>query len=182
MINDGDTIDAIRTFLTSCPPIYDFPLGGSDAIPIEPEKRLLEALARIGQFELAEIPVVRQALTIRDAYSLVTFTTRMAIFSVRSGSTVPILTTIAMIVIDDGLVDWRDVLTALSIIEDCAARMSLDIGELLNSVIPLATEKRRHSIRNGYLGRPVAMRSPAVMGFVPSGENASFLFVRRRHG
>jgi hypothetical protein len=170
-------VSSLREFLQSLPRNFNFPLGGPSVIPSTPEQNLLTALEGNPQIDPAELALFRQHLNVRDAYSLVTFAVRMAVWAVRSESPQRLRAGLFTVVIDDGTVDWRDILRALAILEDCSARLGLNFKTEIGQRLDLATDRRRRLISESYLSRQPAMRSPAAMGFRADGSGESFCYV-----
>lgn len=169
----------IADFFRSRPSGCDFPTGGIIEIPLPSEQALLEAIEQSAPLGEAELLPFRKNLTIRDTYSLLIFAVRMAILAARTGAPGIFRAGLLGVVVDDEVADWRDVLTALSIIEDCASRIGLDFRSELEKALELATEGRRKTIHEGYLSRSPEMRTTRIMGFVPSGEGKSLRYVHR---
>jgi hypothetical protein len=63
------------------------------------------------------------------------------------------------------LVDWRDSIRALSLIEDSARRLGLDLRERMIPLRVLMTERQARTIFEDYFERPSEMRSIGVMRF-----------------
>lgn len=164
-MTDNPLPSAVRQFLASCPPSYHFPTGGSSPIPSGDELLLLEALKSRRPTQRADLKPIADQIDPGAAYSLVIFAVRMAIHSARQRESSALLAALPALVVDDDFVDYRDLLGALSIIEDCAARIGLDASAVFEQVAGLASPRRSGTIRNGYLARTPDMRIPAVMGF-----------------
>ena len=174
---DQPLISNFRTFLKSCPRHYDFPMGGSTVLPLESELQLVVAIQMVKGVSKRDCDEFRQLLNVRDAYSLVIFSVRMAVLAVRKQDSSFLRTGLIGLVLDDGVVDWRDVIVALAIIEDCSARIAINSETVIESVLGLATTQRRSDICTNYLTRPSNMRSVEVLGFCATGENESLSYI-----
>ncbi len=162
-MNPVATLHAIRRFLSSSPRDYDFPLGGEVAIPIDAERDLLTALPASVSVEL--LGMIRPTIQRQDAYTLVIFAVRMAVFAARTKDPIPIKKSLWLLCVDDNEVDWRDVLVALAIIEDCSTNSGTDFRNSLEEVADLAPHRRQHTLREGYLGRTPEMRAVETFGY-----------------
>ena len=161
-----ETISATWAFLGFLPEeYYFFPSGGDLAIPLTSEEEFLQALEK-GQAELAEVvPAVRMRLSRKQAYALAIFAVRMAILGAKTKGAGVIRHSLISLMFDDDLVDSRDILCALSLVEDCGSRVAMDTGNLLETLVEIATWKRRETIVDGYLARPPNMRTIDVFGY-----------------
>ena len=86
----------------------------------------------------------------------------MAILAARKRAVHILSASIFGIIVDDNLVDWRDTLVALLVIEDCAIRLGTELDLVVQDAARVASERRR-SIIAGYLARPAEMRRIKVM-------------------
>ena len=118
---------------------------------------------------------VRPSLTKRQAYDLVGFTLRSLVHFARVEEAEKMPSVLFTLALDDDLVDWRDMLRALSIAEDCMARNGYDFPESIQQAKALASEPRRSTI-DGYLDREPDMRKTEVMGFQAVGDGKSFTY------
>lgn len=149
-------------------------------IPAPTEQMLLETLKQYSPINSHDLATVRQGLGVRHAYSLMIFAVRMAIHGARTGSADVIRMGMLGLAVDDGVVDWRDVLIALSLVEDCASRLGLDFGEEIEKLASLATEERKRIMLEGYLPRSSEMRAIDVMGFKATEGSEGLQYVRLR--
>lgn len=155
----------LRNYLAACPPNFDFPWGGETPIPFGAELELMEALSNIDGITRDSLVQLRNALTRRQAYELVIFAVRVAVCSVRTNSARLVDSAILAFLVDDCLVDWRDSIRALSLIEDSARRLGLDLRERMIPLRVLMTERQARTIFEDYFERPSEMRSIGVMRF-----------------
>jgi hypothetical protein len=156
---------AISQFLAGCGQNYDFPAGGSISIPSETEKSLVNALQRMSNPQPKEIAQFRRQLGFRESYKLLIFAVRMGILAARRGDASLLQAGLIGLVLDKGHVDYRDLLGALAIIEECSLRVHLDLHEELRSVAPLIEDARLRDTIDGYFAREPQMRQTEVLGF-----------------
>jgi hypothetical protein len=154
-------------------------LGGKLPIPLANELVFLEALSLNVPECRADIQPIADQLTTRQSYSLVIFSVRMSVYSVRQREAVLLLNALPALVIDNDSVDWRDILVALSIVEDCASRTGLNASTALENIARIASFDRADTIREGYLSRAPNMRAVNVMGFVAIEDQHGVQYVRR---
>lgn len=173
--------EAIKLFLAEYPRYLEFPLGGTTAIPMDSEQRLLASIDQEFPIVPDDVAALRGELSRHNAYSLVTFATRMAVFVARTNAASLMEAVSIGLVLDDGLVDWRDMLVALSIVEDCANRLGVDFRACIDRTSTLAADQRRRTIQQGYLTREPKMRDIGVMGFRTEGVGEGLHYIRRRH-
>lgn len=148
----------------SCPSDFDFPAGGNVPIPMQSEVAFVESLEESTPLAQATILAIGQELGLRQSYLCVIFAVRMAIFAARTGSAGYLRNGLHGLVFGT-LVDRRDLLGALSIIEDCAQRIAFDfLGELRTFRDAVHDAGVRATIE-GYLSRLPEMRKVEVMGF-----------------
>ncbi len=164
-MNNEIFIENINAFLKSCPSTYDYPLGGDTQIPTPEEKILVELFFGNLSIEASLVEIIRKSLSRKDAYSLLVFSLRMGVLSVERNDKRFLQAAFWGLFADDDLLDWRDVLVSLSILEDCLSRINGEITDLIHKNIELATEKRRKTMLDGYLRRSLNMRHVEAMGF-----------------
>lgn len=167
---------AVENLLAQYPPQLEFPIGTGIDIPTIPERELLAALRALDPISDGAIDGIRAQLGTRDAYAMVTFAVRMAVHAARIQDGATLKAALAGLVMDDGIVDWRDILVALSIVEDCAQRTEVQFDSAIREVAKLASAQRRSTIVDGYLTRSPDMRRVEVMGFeaVDTGNEPTF--------
>ena len=166
---------AIEELLATYPSDGFFPMG-DDPIPTGAESRIHEWIADAPLITRDQIASVRSGLTRNQAYNLVGFSLRSLVRFAREQNPERMPSVLFALVVDDDLVDWRDMLGALSIAEDCLRRHDHSFSELITALRPLASERRQSTI-DGYLSRSAEMRSPEVMGFSASGNEEEFTYV-----
>jgi hypothetical protein len=156
--------EKLRHYLDSGSVDFDFPMGGSIPIPTQSEQDLLNLFIDAPLLTSDVAATFRNTLTQVDAYSLAIFAVRMAVLGVRTNSERPLVSSFWAIVIDNDLLDWRDVLACLAIIEDCCLRIGCDFRQLAHLHLELATQRRKKTIFDGYLVRSGEMRAVGVFG------------------
>ena len=149
------------------------------AVPTQAEEQLIAAMRASPVTEI-KVVELRHELSVRDAYSLVTFAARLAVHAVRIGDASQLEIVLPMLIVDDCVVDWRDILVAMAIIEDCAIRLGIDFAACVQNVTQFATVRRRRTIEEGYLSRPRTRREVEVMGYRAVGVDKELTYVRRR--
>lgn len=164
--NRQDAVElAIVSFLSSSNHHYDFPAGGKLSIPSETEASLIDALQRITKPQLSDIGRIRQMLSFRDCYTFLIFAVRMALLGARRGNASLLRSGLIGLIVDNGQVDYRDILCALSIIENCASRIHVDLQGEIRLLNPLIEDDRLRQTIEGYFSREPQMRQTNVMGF-----------------
>jgi hypothetical protein len=157
--------ERIRRFLASGSAHFDFPMGGTTPIPMQSEQDLVSLFIDAPRLTPSVAAEFRSTLTRPDAYSLAIFAIRMAVLAVRTNSERTLVSSFWAIVIDNDVLDWRDVLACLAIIEDCCLRIGCNFHQLTHLHLDLATQRRRKTICDGYLIRSGVMRTVEVFGF-----------------
>ena len=164
-LSNDDVLIRVRDFLRRCPKNFDFPMGGEVPIPMPTETELVTPFLDGFEFNPIFAEQVRNGLTWNDAYSLVIFGVRMAVVAVRSETKALLENSLWAVCVDDNdLVDWRDILKALSVINDCAVRIGCDFDAAITRVSASAPPRRQNTIREAYLVRDQKMRSVHAMG------------------
>jgi len=171
--------DCVATYLQHWNQDLEFPWGGNVEIPADGELELLSTIERCSPVLESDLLPFRKSLTIHDAYSLVIFAVRMAILGARTNRSQTLVGGLLGLVIDDDILDWRDIVRALSIIDYCGSCLGIDFGRAIDRFLPLASMRRQQIIRDGYLGREPEMRAIDFMGFSAVGDDESMKFVRR---
>jgi hypothetical protein len=108
----------LETILESLPKGFDLPMGGDLPIPLPPEERILKLMS--GGIPPLDLSKFRSTLNLNAAYRLLVFAVRMAVHAVRSRSREIFEKSTLALTLENGLMDWRDLLRVLSIFEDCA--------------------------------------------------------------
>jgi hypothetical protein len=172
-------ISAIQRFLEWCPHRqFDFPLGGHVPVLAEAELALLRESERASVTK-EELRSIRERLTLRQAYSLVIFAVRSALFAARTGRPNVLRAGLLGVLIDDGLVDWRDMLAALALTEECARRLHIEFDEGVQAAAALMATDGRQRVITGYLSRTPEMREIDVLGFAVEGTGSELTFRSR---
>src|SRR5262245_45559660 len=125
---EHEVVCAIRKFVSSRRAVYDeFPSGGSLPIPQPVERSLLEVLERNQPIDSSTVSASCFEFSTGQADDLVIFSVRMAIYAARASLAHVLRAGMIGLVLDDNVLDERDLLSALSIIEDCASRIGADM-------------------------------------------------------
>ena len=161
---------AIQRYLERCAPDLEFPLGKPVPLPTDDELLFLNEIQNASDLSANQLEIFRDSLSIRQCYDLVIFAVRMAVLAVRINCPNYLTAAFLGLVVDDNTADFRDILSAIAIIENCAMRLNMDFVDVVDNAFRLATPERRDLIKNGYLSRPPNMKGIAVMGFKASGD------------
>jgi hypothetical protein len=97
---------------------------------------------------------IRASISMREFYTLLYFSSRAAVFGIRERSAawlVDGLTALSMIELDR--VDFRDVLSSVSLLHHSAVRIGQDATQLLRTAAALSEPKTAELI-NGFINRP----------------------------
>jgi hypothetical protein len=165
MANTLEVTMAINEFCAKCGNEMDFPDGGEIEVPQPLEADLLATIRRNKPFNSSEIAELRIRGDVQKAYSMVIFAVRTAIWAYREESFQILSDGAIGLILDEDLVDYRDMLGALAIIDECATRMGTTLTSLMAEVEAFAMPKRLVTIKEEYLSRTEKMKSVAVMGF-----------------
>lgn len=167
----------VRAFLAAVSQAKPYQMISRGEMPTEAEVRLSEAIKRSAPISEQEVLLVRSRLDLEQAYFLVNFARRMAVYGARIND-VDVLTRCTLgFVLDENLVEWRDILIDLSILEDCAVRLGADTEAVLEASLRFASDKRRETIR-GYCSRPPEMRGLKVMRVAVTGSGHELTYAR----
>jgi hypothetical protein len=149
------------------------------SIPLPSEQQVVDLFSQGEPPTLDDVTLIRARLDRQSAMDLAILGLRMAVLGVRKGSRSFVPPSTACLLIDDELMDWRDVLGALSIANHCASRLNIDFDQLIQSMIGLAANGRRSLVLNDYVARTPTMRDIGTMGFVATGSGEDFTILRR---
>ncbi len=158
-------VASISELLSACPLNFDFPMGGAIEIPMDLEAMVIDAAKGSAALSLESACVLRNRLNQHNAYTLAIFSVRMAVHAVRTKAPEVLQTAIFGLLIDERFVDWRDFLGAISIIDNCANRLGVDLRQWTEKFEYLLSEPRRKSLFDGYFSRSAEMRTVEIMGF-----------------
>lgn len=147
-------------------------------MPSPSEASLLGALARFTPRSREDLSRVAPKVHVRQADLLGAFSIRMATLAVRQQDTNLLHLGTFALVMDDDVVDYRDILLTLAVLDDASARIGADFGAVIADAAVVAT-KRQQAIIDGYLSRPPDLRGIAVMGITASGSGIDFLYQTR---
>jgi hypothetical protein len=162
--NTANFTENITRFLSAAASYGRYSMSGEPCIPADCEVEFLSRLNDGSPIMREAVLAIRERLTVTNAYTLACFAVRMATYAVRSKNVTTLRLGVIGIIVDENLVDWRDVLIYLAVIEDCALRLGLDLNTVVSPYIDLASESRRDTILNGYLARRPDMRGLSIMG------------------
>lgn len=168
--------NAVSAFLESCGRDYEFPAGGQHELLTKQEQALLELLRE------CELSVERQVSTLAkdrdwsDCYSLVIFAVRLAILAVRQEQQYWYRIGLIALVAGSPKVDWRDVLGAFAIFNDCGKRIGIDFQSEVEPIAACGDAEKLRSTLDGFFSRDDEMRAVDVMGFQEYGEGDSLTF------
>jgi hypothetical protein len=157
----GDAVDA---FLETVPAKVCYRgMGGDVEIPTPAELSLVRAFEASPPRSREDLIPIARRLNLHKAYVLGAFALRMAVLAARSDAIRVLRSGIFGLVIDDDLIDYRDVLVVLSAIEDCSHRLGTDLKTVVEGAASVATERRYNTIVNDYLARPPGLRGLQIM-------------------
>lgn len=178
IVDFTDTLsDEVRAFLEAVSQVKPYRMIARGEMPIAAEVRLCEAIQRSIPISEQEVIKVRSRIDLEQAYFLVNFARRMAVYAARINEVGILKRCTLGFVFDENLVEWRDILMDLSIVEDCAVRLGTDIQEAFAENLRFASDKRRETI-TGYCSRPPEMRGLKVMRVAVSGSGHELTYTR----
>ena len=148
---------------------------GIPDIPMPAELALLGAIERSVPVAAEEVASIRSGLTLWQGYLLLCFALRMGVYAVHTNNRAALYAGTFGLVADGDLVDWKDVLIYLSIVEDCASRLGTDLESAVRPHIHLASEERRETIAE-YVSREPEMRGLGVMRVAVSGSGSTLAY------
>lgn len=132
-----------------------------DPIESPVDSKIQNLLCEFASASRKERKDVRARLSMNDFYTLLTFSSRMAIFAMRSGNTEQLrLGFTAISAIDAARIDPRDILIRLSLLNHSASRINADAGDLIKSTLPLASTEVTNIIK-AFQRRPEAEKRSA---------------------
>lgn len=180
---ENKLLHALDLFFRERAAYHRYTCNGDPPMLTAAEIVLLEAIERCASLLADDVSLVRsrflgsetRSINIRRAYLLTFFAVRMAVYGVRSQNAQVVELGLLGLVLDDNLVDYREVLKALVIIEDCAKRLGLDLGTILGRYLHLASAKRRETIEE-YLSRTPEWRGLRIMGIIAKGSDANLTY------
>ena len=162
-------------FLDAVPNSYPFPMGGETEIPTESEKKLLHSIQESMSLSNQDWPSVDEK--VRHAYQCAVFAVRMAVYAVRMNDRRILKAGAFGLVFSNGQIDWRDLLKALSIIDDCCKRLNVELEKALPESV---NRNGMQDTIKGYLLRESEMRDLDVMG-IHTEETAQGLVYKNRY-
>jgi len=169
--------EAISAFLETVPSSVRYRgMGGDVEIPTSAEMslvRVFEALFPRCRDDLA--PIAR-GLNVDQSYRVAAFSVRVATLAARTNAIHLLRAGTLGLVVDDNLVDYRDVLMGLSVVDDCTSRLGADLGFVMQDAISVASDRRRDTIVREYLSRLPAWRGIGPMGVEAFGEGETLTY------
>jgi len=172
--------DLLIDLLEEYPRSLCYSLDEGLEFPTETERVMISTFGEAMPLSQETIDMVREGLSFRNAYNLVMFAVRTAIYAARNQAPELLSISISCFIIDDGLVDWRDILVALSIIEVCANEVGMNFKDLMLTAVKFAVLDRRELVVEGYLARTPEMRGVDVMGYKIRGAGETLDFVENK--
>lgn len=166
-------------FLSSCDRSYYIPSGGDHEILMPVETQLLIALGDTQISDREKINALAAELDASTTYDVSIFAVRLAIFAARTGDSTILKTGLLPLIAAGLQLDWRDMLRALAIFENCAARIGCDFRQALECAIKPIQDESLLTTITGYFARSDEMREIDVMGFRQIGEGPELNFAPR---
>ena len=167
---------AVLEFVKSCGRNYEFPAGGENELLMPSEEKLYSALQTESLSEAEKVSVLRVGFDWSDCYSIVIFGVRLAVLAVRN--TQPETYKLGVLALAAGIpkVDWRDVLGAFGIFENCGNRLGIRFQDEFKLVADITDVGSVQPTIDGFFSRDHEMRSIEVMGFTECGTGKEFTF------
>lgn len=173
------TVAAINGFLDACPHNkWMYPFGYEMPIPMSSEQLLLAAVQEAGGIDIETLDHVRPSLTMFGCYGCVMFAVRMAIDAVNTGCPENLTYGLYGMIIDNGRVDWRDRHRALSVIEHCASRVSVNLSQEFGRLEKLISDEAKRTTDIYFCGEP-SQRAVEAMGFHAIEDSDGIRFLER---
>ncbi len=156
-------------FFESCDRGYEFSSRWATSTVDPQEQELLVLLRDCGLSIEQKISILSKEQDWGDFYALVIFSVRLAILAVRKRQPSTYLTGLVALVAGSPKVDWRDVLVAFAIFDDCGNRLGVDFQTEVE-LVAVWWRRNSTSIHNdGFFSRDAIMRRVDVMGFEECG-------------
>ena len=180
MSTDIDNLrHALNGFLESCGRDYEFPAGGKNEMLTPSETALHVAIKPDTISDSEKIRTLSEGFDWEACYSVVIFGVRLAVLAVRRDTPELYKLGVLALVAGSPKVDWRDVLGAFAIFDNCGARLRLQFQAEVESVVEFTDEAKLRSTMDGYFSRSDEMRSVEVMGFMENGSDRELSFTVR---
>lgn len=171
-------VDAVSSIVEIYPPQWSFPEGDINSLPTESELRVFAVLEQSSLVPREELVPIVTRLNSFNSYNFAIFAIRMAILAVRTGDARPFRLGLVGMVVDEGGIDWRDVIRALSLLEHCASMLGLNLRDEIGPWCEIASCRRKRQI-DEYFEEEAGARGIWSMGFITEGAGPSFHFVMR---
>ena len=107
---------------------------------------------------------------------MVIFSIRLAVLAVRTAAPSTYKCGVLALAAGSPKVDWRDVLGAFALFENCGKRLGIHFQDELETVIPFTDEVKLRSTIDGFFSRTDDMRAVDVMGIVECGYGSGWTF------
>jgi hypothetical protein len=149
-------IEHVRAFSSEMPEQgrgFTYEAFQKPVIPFPSEILFLKVLDDWPTISAADATEIRASLNILDCYTLAAFAVRMAVYAARSGNPEPMQRAMVSFVLigEDGL-DWRDEIIYLSIINDCAVRIGIDLRATILAYESVASVRRKNQLAGQHRG------------------------------
>jgi hypothetical protein len=168
--------EVVDAFLATSAPIP--PKPGQPIVPTEAELDLLRSLENFGTLTLDDVAETRVRIDLSNAWRLFGFALRMSLHAAQSNSPSILKLSFIGFVLDPDLLDYRDILVRLSMVEDIANRLNVNFIGMVESMVTLASENRARTLKD-YLNRTPKLRSLATMGLIVSGSGPTLGYSTR---
>ncbi len=144
---------------------YDFFKSHELPFLLEVEEDLSVWMPRFESFDEQARKRIREMVSLELAAKFLTFSLRIATFSIRTSNLEFILSGALALVVDDDLLDFRDVLRVTCVLYDAGVRLKCKPDAFLQRAAAVATPMRSSLLRENFLGGPDYMKSIRSMGF-----------------
>jgi hypothetical protein len=125
----------------------------------------------------AALSEARSRIDLNLAARLIAFSLRQSTMAVRSRDCKHIKAGTLSLILDDDLLDIRDVYLALAVLGDASVRIECPFDEIFRVAASLATSQRSAVITNGFLAGPNYVRSIRSMGVELRETNEGLVYV-----
>lgn len=165
MDNKENLQSILREIVTETPQDFDFPCGEPNPIPLDFESRVASFVAAMGpDLSAADISSLRTSMTYWEAYNFIIVALRLAVLSTRTRSVAFLDSSIIILLMTNSLVDWRDTLRGLAVLDDCCTSLNVSLRDKMDQFTHLMNGELKRIIYEGFLKREKVMQSLTVMG------------------
>jgi hypothetical protein len=130
----------------------------------EEEKRFADTLECFGDIPTHDWAAIRREVDLKLSAKLLAFAVRMASAAAREGEDHFLKSGFMALVLDNNVIDERDIYLVACILGDAAHRLGVSVDAMIRSTALFATNERSTILRNGFLRGPSYMRSLKSMG------------------